>query len=275
MGLGDNTPVKRAKCFCCLESNPWRLYVVGGVKWKREAFQIKFQELCGINIESDLEHCKGLGLCHSCEISLNKCWTLVNAIKDNVARIGSGYGKREGRTPEEKRTRKKTKTSDNAPRRKLFHSVPDSHLPRTPVSVPETVSGASNEYQSVLFHNYERCDEYVPKPSISGTESDILLRDRGVNWNSIYHDVDNLTQSQVLGIKIAADSFKTENVVLTLRSIPQIDLCMKRNILKEIESSCIDLTSNQNPSVLRANRHVKDLIEGDLPYKCLDEMCQR
>ena len=76
-------------------------------------------------------------------------------------------------------------------------------------------------------------------------------------------------------LQFALNTGNTETILFALVQIAPIYIGMKRNILKEIQTAVVTLSSLKQPSVLRAICTISALAECKLPELCIEEMYTR
>ena len=91
-GQADNiaaatTPVKKSKCFMCMDVNPWRSFAVSGKKWYNENLDQKLQVLCGSDSVTGAIKSASTGTCYGCLLEINNCYKVLTQFRDNLARL--------------------------------------------------------------------------------------------------------------------------------------------------------------------------------------------
>ena len=102
------------------------------------------------------------------------------------------------------------------------------------------------------------------------------MKDRGLEWSPEYGftGLPSVTKNQKDLILCSLDSdFFT--LIRNLIKIPAVVTCMKKLILEDLQVACTELASVKKPSLLRSSRKVPNLVSGQLPQECIEEMDKR
>ena len=84
------TPRKHPKCFCCLSSDPYRVYEINGHFWKKEDLSNAIEGLLWSGCLSDVS----IGICNRCVKKVKDSCAVVQQLKENILRSTSSQQKR-------------------------------------------------------------------------------------------------------------------------------------------------------------------------------------
>ena len=306
------TPLKQAKCLGCLDINPWRVFVHRGRKWKNEHLDMKLKHLYGNGDISECLQAHSIGICHSCLLKINSSYDMVKALQDNIHRLSQC--KREAESGSEKhasprRRRKKCQKIIDMPLPCPSDMCNDLPLPSLQTSTLDTMLGteslAERESSSATTEtNVSLCNPSISLPLFKTNTSQpkekmlisqeihsysipsdkyqkqdydnsSLLADKGLQWNSQYYGLPDLSGNDITVLTAAIGSGSIETLVNTIIHVIPLYQGLKRKILEECQAACVELTSLKKPSVLREKRRISSLQNCDLPILCVKEMNSR
>ena len=143
-----STPVKRAKCFACLDLHPWRLHLVHGNKWVQESVSDKLRMLVGDATVKNVEKWDDIGVCRGCLLKISNSYDLVMCIKEGVTRLSQC--KRSAKTPGDRNIEKKRAKRPTRRRARQLFASPGPKTSTPTKTVPLDSSEQPNPHGSSL-----------------------------------------------------------------------------------------------------------------------------